>query len=298
MDDNPLTHNPFKNMSKPAKYATAIGGAGIAGYLVYRHHASTGSWNPWSKTATGTSSAGDSTTIDPVTGLAYSQDNVTDPLTGQTYLAEANQYGSVAAAEAAVSAFGGTVGTGSGIGVQPANGGSSGTTVSGAVSASTYTSLAAWVQAATAGLTDIGYNATDVASALGDYATQTPVTAAQKQIIDTAIAEYGQAPGNLQVILAPVTKPSALMISGLRVDKVNEATKGNNGSVEIRWNQTPGATSYKVFMEANGTFNTDSTLANEGKLSPGNHSVMVTPEPNGKASSVSFTVPKSKTWKE
>lgn len=203
--DNPLTHNPLKNLSKTQRNVAIGGAAVIGGILVVKHHSSTGSWNPWSSTTKG--SNGSPNAIDPVTGMAYSQDNVVDPLTGQTYLAEAEQYGSVQAAESAVSSFGTSSNTGSGIPVNPASSQSSdsSTTVG-----SAYTSNAAWAQAATAGLADIGYPETDVATALGDYLTATPVTSVQAGYIRTAIAEFDNPPiGTFQIILAPDKKPGA-----------------------------------------------------------------------------------------
>jgi LysM repeat protein len=200
--------NPLKGMSKTARYATIFGSLGVGGYMVYRHHSSTGSWNPFSKAAASTTSTGSATSIDPITGLAYSDDNAIDPITGQAYLAEATQYGSVAAAEASVTAYGQSTATGSGIGVNPASPQSTGT-LNTPVGSNVYTSNAAWAQAVTAGLTDVGYDGPTVSEALGAYETGTPVTAAQAKIINTAIAEYGPAPvGNLQVILAPTTTPS------------------------------------------------------------------------------------------
>jgi serine/threonine protein kinase, bacterial len=96
---------------------------------------------------------------------------------------------------------------------------------------------------------------------------------------------------------APAPTPSATTLSGktvtdLRVEQVFPATNGNNGAVQVSWNQVPGATSYTVYMSVKGSFSTDRTLANEGDLSPGSHEIMITPEPGGKGSSVSFTVPK------
>jgi hypothetical protein len=76
------------------------------------------------------------------------------------------------------------------------------------------------------------------------------------------------------------------------VDEVFPATRGNNGAVQVSWNKLPGATSYTVYMLVKGSFRTDRTLANEGDLSPGAHEIKITPEPGGKGSSVSFTVPK------
>lgn len=195
--------NPLKGLSKPQLYITIAGAVVIGGYLEVHHHSTTGSWNPWSSTGAGTNSANDPTAIDPVTGMAYSQDNVTDPITGETYLAEAEEFGSVAAAESAVSAFGGGSGTGTGVPQPPASGqpGNGGTGSGGA-----YTSNAAWAQAATAGLADVGFNEQDVARALGDYLESVPVTPQQAQLINTALSEYGNPPiGTFQIILKPTT---------------------------------------------------------------------------------------------
>jgi hypothetical protein len=68
------------------------------------------------------------------------------------------------------------------------------------------------VQAATAGLTDIGYPETDVAQALGDYLTMTPVTSVQAGYIRTALAEFGSPPvGTFQIIQQPITTPGPQM---------------------------------------------------------------------------------------
>ena len=199
--------NPFKNLSKPQLYIVVAGGLGIGGFALVAHHKKTGSWSPFASGTAATSNSG-ATGTDPVTGLPYSQDDATDPITGQQYLAEAEQYGSVAAAEASVSAYGQSTATGSGIPVNPASPASSGS-INTPVGTSVYTSNAAWAQAATAGLTDVGYSGTDVATALGDYLTQTPLTPAQATLVNTAIAEYGPAPvGALQVILQPKSGPS------------------------------------------------------------------------------------------
>jgi hypothetical protein len=199
--------NPFKNLSPTQKYIVIGGGAAIGGYAIYAHHKSSGSWNPFSSgsAATGTAASG----TDPITGMPYSDDSATDPVTNQQYLAEAEQYGSVAAAEASVSAYGQSTATGSGIPVNPASPASSGS-VNTVVGTSVYTSNAAWEQAATAGLVSVGYDGPTVATALGNYVTQTPLTPAQITIVNTAIGEYGPAPvGNLQIIPAPASGPGA-----------------------------------------------------------------------------------------
>jgi hypothetical protein len=203
--------NPFKNLSKPQLYAVVGGGTLITGFIFIQHHKSTGSWNPFSSKSSataGTTSAGTATSIDPVTGLAYSEDDMTDPITGLTYLAEAEQYGSVATADSSVSAYGASSASGSGIPVNPASPVASGS-VNSVQGSTVYTSNAAWAQAVEAGLTDVGYSSTDVASALGAYLTQQPVDSTQANIISVAIAEYGNPPvGNLQIITEPASKSS------------------------------------------------------------------------------------------
>jgi hypothetical protein len=200
--ENPFKANPFKNLSKPQLYAVGVGGAGVLGFLIIHHHSSTGSWNPFSKAPAGNGGA-----IDPVTGMAYSQDNVTDPLTGETYLAEAEQYGSVQTAESSVSAYGQSSGGGSGIPVQPASGGNGAVNVvPGGVASQTYADDQAWSQAAVTGLSSIGYNSTDVASALGVYLAGGQLTPAQANLVNTALSEY-PIPVKLPVILAPVGQP-------------------------------------------------------------------------------------------
>jgi hypothetical protein len=144
--------------------------------------------------------------IDPLTNLPYSQDNVIDPATNESYLQEAQQYGSVQAAEASVGAFGGTVSSGSGFPVQPASPGLDGSTQAapGSQGSTNYTDDEAWAQAATAGLASIGYSSTDVATALGAYLAGEQLTTAQAQLVHTALAEY-PIPQKLPVLVAPVT---------------------------------------------------------------------------------------------
>jgi hypothetical protein len=200
---NPIT-GAFKGLSKTQKRLVAGGGVLVIGYMAYSHHKSTGSWNIFSG-STATAATGTATGIDPVTGLPYSKDTAIDPLTGMTYLGEAQQYGSVSAAESAVSSYGSSAD--SGIPVNPGAPISQGSmnTVTGTT---LYTSNSAWAQAATAGLADVGYNETEVATALGAYLTQTPLTTAQVTLVNTAIAEYGPPPvGDLQVIRQPPTQP-------------------------------------------------------------------------------------------
>lgn len=184
-------------VSTPAAAAIA-GGSGLAIWFAYKQH----------KDSTSAAvSAASPSAIDPVTGLPYSQDSAIDPLTGQAYLAEAQEYGSVSAAESAVagessldysSEFGsGSAGSSTGVTTEVASGG--------------YASNAAWAQAVTAGLTDIGYTSTDVSSALGMYLGGLPLTVladgvSSASIVEAALAEYGPPPvGSFQIILASST---------------------------------------------------------------------------------------------
>lgn len=237
--------NPFKNLSTTQKYVVIGGGAAIGGYALYKHKQSSGTWNPFSSgTAAATTTAASGT--DPITGMPYSDDSATDPITGEQYLQEAQQYGSVAAAEASVTAYGQSTATGSGIPVNPASPASSGS-VNTVVGTSVYTSNAAWEQAATAGLVSVGYDGPTVAGALGAYVTQTPLTPAQVTIVNTAIGEYGPAPvGNLQVIQAPASGPGAgipVAAPTIGNGKVLSATTTSityqftqNGAVKVQYN--------------------------------------------------------------
>lgn len=276
--------NPFKKLSKPEIYASIAGGVGIGGYFVIRHHSKTGTWNPWASggtaTSTGGTNAGAATGsgTDPITGLPYSDDDASDPLTGQQYLAEANQYGSVAAAEAAVTAYGQSTATGSGIPVNPASPVSQGS-VNTVAGTTVYTSNAAWAQAATAGLTDVGYNGTDVATALGLYLTQQPETPAQIALTNTAIAEYGAAPvGSLQVIQAPTSGNASTVAttSGGRTTSVTQTT------ATLTWTGNQAA-SYKVTLVGPGSKNGNvqtvksPTVSYTGLEAGHNYSIQVEP---------------------
>lgn len=184
-----------KTVSTPV--AVAVGGGSLVAI-----------WFAWKQhKASQASSSTSPSAIDPVTGLPYSQDQQIDPLTGMAYLAEAQQYGSVQAAENAVAGQSSldysNASSGYGYGSGTGSSGSSGSSSTG------YTSNAAWAQAVEAGLTDIGYASTDVAAALGRYLAGLSLTSDQATIVQAAIAEYGPPPvGSFQVILAPTTTPT------------------------------------------------------------------------------------------
>lgn len=187
-------------VSTPAAVAIA-GGSGLAIWFAYKQHKAAASTSATSPTA-----------IDPVTGLPYSQDDQVDPLTGMTYLAEAQEYGSVSAAEQAAAGESGDdltseYGT-SGSGLSDISG--SGDTSLEAVPGG-YTSNAQWAQAVTAGLSDVGYSAADVAAALGLYLGSLPLSTladgvSSAQIVQAALAEYGPPPvGTFTMIAASGT---------------------------------------------------------------------------------------------
>lgn len=232
--------NPFKNLSPTQRYIVIGGGAAIGLYAIYAHHKSTGSWNPFSSSTTaGTAAASTAASgTDPITGMPYSDDSATDPATGLTYLAEAQQYGTVAAAEASVAAYGQSTATGSGIPVNPASPASAGS-VNTVVGTSVYTSNAAWEQAATAGLVSVGYDGPTVATALGNYVTQTPLTPAQITIVNTAIGEYGPAPvGNLQIIPQPASGPGTGIPTAAPSVSNGRVISATTTSITFQYNQT------------------------------------------------------------
>lgn len=257
--------NPLANLSKNQKIAVAVGAVGIGGYFVYTRHKKTGSWNPWSTAASSaTTQTSTGSTNDPITGLPYSDDYATDPVTGDTYLQEATQYGSVAAAEATVTAYGQSTATGSGIPVNPASPAPTGS-LNTPVGSSVYTSNAAWSQAVTAGLVSVGYDGPTVANAIGAYLTQTPETPDQVTITNTAIAEYGPAPvGSLQIIRAPASGPGAgvptsppTVTQGHQVSVTNkDATLAWSGNNAVRYDVTltgPGPSNGQVQHVTNPT---------------------------------------------
>lgn len=202
---NPFKDNPFRNLSKPQKYMVAGGVVLLGGFVVWRHHSQTGSWNPWSGGNANASGNANSSAIDPITGLPYSMDNQVDPITSLTYLAEAEQYGSVATAEASVSAYGTSSGTGSGIGVSPASPGNGSSTPP---PSDAYASNQDWVQAVQAGLTDLGYAETTTNAAIQGYLANQPLPAQEYRLMKTALSEFGPPPnGSFQLLQAPASAP-------------------------------------------------------------------------------------------
>jgi Fibronectin type III domain len=172
-----------------------VGAVVVGGILYFKSRSSSGSSG-----GTGTSASA----TDPETGLPYSEDDQVDPLTGLTYLAEAEQYGSVAAAEQAVEAGYGSAGA------ESDDEGYSGeaygeptyTTAEG--SAETYATNSEWAAAVQAGLPSItGDSSSDVATAVANYLAGLPLTTTQANDIQVALAEFGPPPtGSFSIIAA------------------------------------------------------------------------------------------------
>lgn len=177
------------------------GGAGglVVAFLIYRHY---------SGSSAASSSSASSSSIDPVTGLPYSQDNQVDPATGLTYLQEAQEYGSVQAAEEMVtsgSAYYGVNGSGPVDSGYPTYYPPSSPSPTGP---GQYATNAAWAQAVTSGLAALGYDSQTVSAALGAFFAQMPLTSAQAGIIQAAEAEFGPPPqGTYSIIPEPPSPP-------------------------------------------------------------------------------------------
>lgn len=282
-----------------------IGGAGGLAVVLYLYKRSSG----------GGSSSPGSSAVDPVTGLPYSQDQQVDPATGMTYAAEAAEYGSVSAAEAAVS-------SGSAYGLSGGDSGYAGTAgyptenvTPGSSAGSTYATNAAWAQAVQAGLAGLGYDAQTVASALGLFLAGSPLSADQAQIIQAAEAEFGPPPQGTYSIIAepsagtggagsggtPVITGTGSGGTGAGGGKITTAPAGfrvvsvtGGDNVNLAWDAVPGATGYviaygptagsqKYKQGVGGGATTAATVAGVGAGSGGTHyfELWATPAPTG-----------------
>lgn len=186
------------NLTKKQKTGVAIGAVALLAAILYWRHAASSS----SSSSTG---AADPTAIDPLTGLPFAQDQTTDPLTGLTYLGEAQQYGSVSAAEAAFS--GATSADGYSAGYGASSGGTAGYPTSNVGTTTTgngYATNAQWSQAVTAGLAQLGYDPQTIGAALGAFFAQMQLTSDQAAIVQAAEAEFGPPPqGTYAIVTAP-----------------------------------------------------------------------------------------------
>jgi PASTA domain len=176
--------DPFKGMSKGAKVATAIGGVGVVGFVLFQRHSQTGSWNPFSSATP-----------------AAASDGATPDASSAT----------VSGSTADTSLLGTDDGGGTGdLAAIPGEASSVDLSTSSPYTLNaTYPNAAAWAQAAQAGLTSIGYDPTTVAAALGAYIAQQPLTAAQESIVQVAVAEYGTTTGPNGAPLQILTQPAS-----------------------------------------------------------------------------------------
>lgn len=295
----------FGHQFKPWQvWVVGIGGAG-ATYIVWRQHKAT-------------AAASSSTGTDPLTGLPVSEDGQIDPVTGQTYLAEAQEYGSVSAAEAASSSGagyessaygGGTTGTSYG------TTGLGGSTVLGTTGTAAYASIADYDQAVTAGLASIGYSETDVASALGRYVGGLSLDADQQNIINVALAEFGPPPGGPYSIIAAASTGTATTgsttttatggtatggapTSGTTATAVSKVSGGKSAvsanGASVSWTPSGPAKSWKVTLTGPGSQNGHTATVSKpeavytGLESGHDYEVTVQPEPSGTAGKISF----------
>lgn len=214
------------NLSKKQKTGAAVGAVALLAAILYWRHAAS------SKTTA--SSSADPNAIDPLTGMPFAQDQTTDPLTGLTYLSEAQQYGSVAAAEAAFS--GATSGQGYSAGYGASSGGTAGYPTSNVGTSTTgngFATNAQWSQAVTAGLAQLGYDPQAIGAALGAFFAQMQLTSDQAAIVQAAEAEFGPPPqGTYAIVTAPSSGGSGGSGSG-------GTTSGGPGSGSAGGGTTP-----------------------------------------------------------
>jgi hypothetical protein len=205
------------------------GGVGVAAVIfLYRRHSGSGAAG--SSPASGTN---------PLTGLPYAQDNQVDPATGMSYLQEAQQYGSVAAAEQAAGSGQGYLAGGQAGGVTSGYPAFGQVTSTGTPGGTSWSSNAQWAQAVTAGLTNLGYSPTDIAAALGLYFQSQPLGSGADgvsylSVVQAAIAEFGPPPvGTFPLTGAPSAPggappppppPRKVTIPNLAGERVENAT--------------------------------------------------------------------------
>lgn len=281
------------NLTKKQKIGAGVGAVALLAAIIYWKHAASSS---------ATSSTGaDPNAIDPLTGMPFAQDQTTDPITGLTYLQEAQQYGSVAAAEAAFSGASSESGYSAGYGAS--SGGTAGyptSNVGGSTTPNGYSTNAQWSQAVTAGLAQLGYDPQAIGAALGAFFAQMQLTSDQAAIVQAAEAEFGAPP---QGTYAIVTAPSSGSPGGSGSGGTGSGTPPSGGTgggtgpastgrlpapsglqlkngktgVEFTWAPVKGATGYVCQLKRggengpnqNGPFTVTTASCNFGQLTAG-----------------------------
>lgn len=221
-----------------------------------------------------------------------------DPATGYVYGSPQDQAALAASAGTSADLSGGGGGGGSDIIGYDSNGNPVyGTSTSDQVSSGPpFSSNAAWSQYAISALEGNGYDAASVTSDLGAYLAGSQVTAAQKDVIDAAIAVAGYPP-----VSGPNGYPPSINLTGSTAGGGPSGASSGSGSssgtttgrlaqpqgirlvlqytnsVRLQWDEVPGATGYVVQAKlggdngqvVNGPFSTTLALANIGGLQKG-----------------------------
>lgn len=247
------------------KTAAAIGLA-ITGYLIYRHRSQSAAAAPAPAAAAPGQYPPDGTTGNPAD--PYS----TDPATGVTYGDEAtgaslSPYGGMSGLGTAANSFpwdgiynnpndpysmdsssGLTYGNEGSAGL--GGGGGAGGGAGGGVPGPPFSTDSQWTAYAIQQLTAVsGLDAGTVTDALGAYISGAPVTAAQEQVINDAIAVAGQVP-----VHGAGGYPPSINVSGAKTGGQSYAAnpvtgisvKAGPASAAITWAPAAGATGYQI----------------------------------------------------
>jgi len=127
----------------------------------------------------------------------------------------------------------------------------------------TGTTNSQWTQYALAQLSQASdrWSYGDVSEALGAYLANRPLTQAQQQIVQAAIAVAGPAPEGSHVIVPGGNVPITVAPSGVRVVSTTSTT------ATIAWEPVAGAEYYRVYRSGAST--------NVGATDAGNHQIVV-----------------------
>lgn len=115
------------------------------------------------------------------------------------------------------------------------------------VSSNVIATNADWTQQATAYLSGLGYDQQTVASTLGAFlAHQSLTSTTQQQIVQAAIAAYGNPPTGGPFNTSINTPPSPSVpgsVTGIK------ATVLNDSEIQLTWSPTPGAAHYYIYVD-------------------------------------------------
>lgn len=206
------------NVPKPALYAVGAASAGILAYAWWKHR---GSANHSVDNSGGSGSTSTDSSIDPATGVPYSEEYGYGNGAGYSYLGTNDP------------STGAIIGSGVGTGT-----------------VYTATTNASWAQAAQSYLSSIGYDGTAVSAALGAGLLGHYMTPDQVGIWNAAIAFEGNPPGGYPPLntTPPHTNPppggGTVVLhpaTGLKVTSTTKTTVG------LSWNRVAGASHYRVY---------------------------------------------------